>query len=127
MENTITVPKDLWKKIISMYDLDISELEINAEINALKPIYPNLSENNLFFVYVKNKLGSQLLKMSEEHTDLLAWVDIVERLDNKDWYMFTFQEIDDFMLYMEFRDKLNIDKKLQNFFELNCPDYVMHG
>lgn len=118
---------NLWKQCLISFDLSLNHYEITNYIKALKLEYPHItSENHLFFVYIKNKLGGELNKLGEEYTDLLAWVNVEKRQEDIDWYMFVFDEIEDYLLYEEFYNKLKdqINPELFNFFNKSCPQFI---
>ena len=120
---------NLWQKCINTFNLQLNNQDVYKYIKSLKLEYPNItSENHLFFIFIKNKLGSELIKLSEEYTDLLAWVNIEKRTGDIDWYMFVFDEIEDFLLYEEFYNKIknNINKELFDFFNNSCPQFIQH-
>lgn len=116
----------IWEAAIERFGLGLEVPAVAAELDGLLKVFPHIaSENERFFVMMKNKLGAQLNAISGEHPDLLSWVKIVKRSAG-DWYMFTFEEHNDFVLYVQFLDKIQhqIDQSVLNFFNNNCPEYI---
>lgn len=115
-----------WKDYIDKLGLKLNGAE--NEIKALVKTLNLSSENEAFFYYLKNAIGSHLNEIGEEWTDLFAWLKIVKK-GNYDWYMFDFEEVDDYMLWKEMR--LNVFSqvsptaaRLINLFEINCVNFI---
>ncbi len=117
----------LWHKALIKYRLPLDLDRVSKDLVALGEMYPDIeSENHLFYVFMKNALGSYLSAISDDHTDLLSWVKIVKRPD-VDLYMYVFEEHNDFALYNDFIGKIadQIDGPTLHFFNLNCPEWVV--
>lgn len=115
-----------WETAIDRFGLGLDRRQTAKEIEGLGGVFPHVkSENELFFMLMKNKLGSYLSQISHHHPELLAWVKIVKR-DRGDWYMYTFEEHDDFAMYLEFLDKISdkVNSRILEFFNKNCPEWV---
>ena len=120
---------ELWQKCITRLNLSLNEDDVYTIIQSLsKELGNTYTDNHLFFIYIKNKIGGQLIDISEEHSDLLAWVDIIKKPGILDWYMFVFQEVEDYLLYESFYDKIKdkVDKELLDFFNNSCPQWVLN-
>lgn len=118
---------NLWSACINAFKLNLEYSVVLQGIRSMQMEFPDIkSENQIFFMYIKNQLGSELIKLGEEYTDLLAWVKIEKRDVSLDWYMFVFEEIEDYLLYEEFYNAIkdNVDIQLFNFFNKSCPQFI---
>ena len=102
--------------------------DIEKEILSLIDVYKLSSENEAFFYYIKNAVGAELNSIGEEWPDLFAWLKIVKK-GKYDWYMFDFEEYDDYLLWKEMRIDLftkvsSTGIKYINLFELNCVNFI---
>jgi hypothetical protein len=116
-----------WKDYASKFDLQLDE---NAEkdILSLINVYKLSSENEAFFYYIKNTIGSELGSIGDDWTDLFAWLKIVKK-GHFDWFMYDFEEYDDYLLWKEMRIEIfgKVSSKgirLINLFELNCVNII---
>lgn len=118
---------ELWQKSIKVFNLSLNEDDVYNTLKSLRTEFGDkYTDNYLFFIYIKNKIGGQLMDISEEHADLLAWVDIVKKAGHTDWYMFVFQEQEDYLLYESFYNSIkdNVDKELLDIFNNSCPQWI---
>lgn len=118
----------LYKKLIKKYNLTFS-IELNKIDNVLKDlksIYKLSSIDEAFFYFVKNELGSELCKFGEEYEDALSWL-LIDKKPNSNWFLFHFEESDDYMEYKLLRNDIHYkikNKRLLNWFELNCVEFL---
>ncbi len=124
--STISEQKPLWIEAIERFDLEVSE-STKSQLSALVKEYQLGTENEAFFYYIKNKIGRELANMGEPWPDLMSWLKITNRTGMNDWYMYTFEEKDDYTLWKRFRDdafQCFIDKSILVFFEMNCVEFI---
>ena len=121
-----TEQKPLWIEAIDRFDLDVSE-SVKIQLSALVKEYNLGTENEAFFYYIKNKIGHELSNIGEPWPDLMSWLKITNRTGMNDWYMYTFEEKDDYTLWKKFREdayKYFIDESILIFFEMNCVEFI---
>lgn len=121
----------LYRKVIKKYDLKFSveKKEVHKILKDLKNIYNLSSIDEAFFYFIKNEIGSELMEMGEEYEDALAWLRI-DKKPNSGWFLFVFEETDDYVNYKYLRNHIyfNIkNKRLLNWLELNCVDFVLES